>query len=214
MDESKLTIKQAAGKLDISEATVRKYLRDFELEFKGLGSKAELSQEAFQALQEITKLRSNGLSMQEIKELKSQKPSKTILDEIEETVEVKKVEKEEEKSEDESEKNQDETPEAIHEKSEKEDSDIESAASEEQNGADKGFSEEGSAEEPRSRRRGFNYRYVERQISTDSKRVSSLRLRLKNINLPVQDRLFFEEALERRILFLNGWKHILRWITK
>ena len=68
-------------------------------------------------------------------------------------------------------------------------------------------------EEPR-RRRGFNYRYVERQISNDSKRVGSIRRRLKNPNISVQEKLFFEEALERRILFLNGWKHILKWIAK
>ena len=80
--------------------------------------------------------------------------------------------------------------------------------------SDEDEEEHGQEGQERRRRRGFNYRYVERQIANDSKRVYSLRQRLKNSNTSVRDRLFFEEALERRILFLNGWKHILRWISK
>ena len=213
-ETKEITIKEAANELDISESTVKKYLKDFDLPSSGSGTKATILQETLQALQEIAKLRANGLTIQEIKELKSQEPSKTILDEIEETATTKKEE----------EKNQEKTPEDPEEETNlKDESENETdtngtaEASEEEVSEDTslttGIQEERCREEA-PRRRGFNYRYVERQISMDSKNVSSLRLRLRNPNLSVHDRLFFEEALERRILFLNGWKHILRWIAK
>ena len=213
-ETKEITIKEAANELDISESTVKKYLKDFDLPSSGSGTKATILQETLQALQEIAKLRANGLTIQEIKELKSQEPSKTILDEIEETATTKKEE----------EKNQEKTPEDPEEETNlKDESENETdtngtaEASEEEVSEDTsltaGIQEERCREEA-PRRRGFNYRYVERQISMDSKKVSSLRLRLRNPNLSVHDRLFFEEALERRILFLNGWKHILRWIAK
>ena len=210
-----ITIKEAANELDISESTVKKYLKDFDLPSSGSGNKATISQETFQALQEISKLRANGLTIQEIKELKSQEPSKTILDEIEETASTKK---EEEKTEDKA----SEDIEAELESDTKEEleaetdtngvAEVSEEASEDTGSTTSIQGEQRSEQAPR--RRGFNYRYVERQVSVDSKKVSSLRGRLRNPNLSVQDRLFFEEALERRILFLNGWKHILRWIAK
>ncbi|MBI3590220.1 MAG: MerR family transcriptional regulator [Candidatus Melainabacteria bacterium] len=219
-DSSELTIKETSSKLDLSESTVKKYLKDFDLKIeKGIGSKAVISNETFQALSEIAKLRANGLSIQEIKELKSQKPSKNILDELEESAEDKKevalqsedvsVLKEEDKlsvdedvplngEAEENGKSVDET--RLEKESESDESDSYTSSDGEQG--------------EQRRRRGFNYRYVERQISNDSKRVSSFRRRLQNPNISVQERLFFEEALERRILFLNGWKHILRWVSK
>ena len=215
-----ITIKEAANELHISESTVKKYLKDFDLPSSGNGGKATLTKETFQALQEIAKLRTNGLSIQEIKELKSQKPTKTVLDEIEETVDLK--EKPEEKVGEETEEKSEEKPseeiEAELESDLKEDledsADISPEASE-VSSEDRGPSAtNGQRNEQAPRRRGFNYRYVERQISMDSKKVSSLRQHLRNPNLSVHDKLFFEESLERRILFLNGWKHILRWIAK
>ena len=84
-ETNELTIKETSSKLDVSEATVRKYLKDFDLEIiKGSGAKAVISEATFQALSEIAKLRANGLSIQEIKELKSQEPSKHVLDEVDE----------------------------------------------------------------------------------------------------------------------------------
>lgn len=221
-----LTIKEASQQLDISESTVKKYLKDFDLEIeKGSGSKAIISQETFQALSEISKLRANGLSIQEIKELKTQKPSKHILDEIEETQESNEKEPEQKKSSENiagdiqsivtgedlitKEKNGSEPDLAL---------DIEKSEEEKELNAEsedlKDIQQEEVQEEGGRRRRLFNYRYVERQIANDSKRISSIRLRLRNPNISVQEKLFFEEALERRILFLDGWKHILRWISK
>ncbi len=224
-ETSEISIKDAAGKLDISDSTVKKYLKDFSLPMgKGPSSKAMISDETFQALSEIAKLRANGLSIQEIKELKSQEPSKHILDEIEETQTPKEEVKPPEGlnideiaslKEDSSYESVTETEvengipsESAEMKAEEEISEDSDSETEEPEEGD-----EESSDTPR-RRRGFNYKYVERQISNDSKRVSSMRQRLRNPNLSVQDRLYFEEALERRILFLNGWKHILRWISK
>ena len=202
-----MTIKETANELDISESTIRKYLKDFDLPSSGSGSKIIISQETLQALQEITKLRANGLTIQEIKELKSQEPSKTILDEIEETASSKEqTKKEEEKIE---------TETVLKEDPENELDTNGTAEVPEEESVPLTIGAQGEQRsEQAPRRRGFNYRYVERQISTDSKKVFSLRQRLRNPNLSVQDRLFFEESLDRRILFLNGWKHILRWIAK
>ena len=204
---------------------------------KGNGAKAIISQETFQALSEIVKLRSNGLTIQEIKELKSQKPSRNILDEVEEPQPNKKdddalslgigngsdvgkvngsqsaedliVEVEVETVEPVGLTNGDLSPDSKSVSETDIDSDSDSGSELAKDNLD-----EQSQEQGQRRRRGFNYRYVERQIANDSKRVYSLRQRLRSPNLSVRDRLFFEEALERRILFLNGWKHILRWITK
>lgn len=218
-DNDDLTIKEISIKLDISESTVKKYLKDFDLPtVSGLGSKATISKETFQALSEIAKLRANGLSIQEIKELKSQEPSKHILDELEETQEPKAEDvtkngstpiSTDDASALEVEKSLDEEPVSL-EGVDKQQEDISEEVKQQQQ------EEEIEGEETESggrRRRLFNYRYVERQISNDSKRISSFRRRLQNPNISIQERLFFEEALERRILFLNGWKHILRWVS-
>lgn len=203
-NNQEITLKEASAKLDLSESTIKRYLKDFNLMVvKGLWSKVVISKEIFQALSEIAKLRANGLSIQEIKELKKQEPSKHILDQIEETQETKKEEIGEpqellETSVSDVEKDLELVQEVQEEK------DLEELPPQE---------EQQGIEKPR-RRRGFNYRYVERQISNDSKRVSSLKRRLQNPNISVQERMFYEEALERRILFLNGWKHILKWVSK
>ena len=216
--ENELTVKEASSQLDISESTVKKYLKDFDLSTeKGSGNKAIISGSTFQALSEIAKLRANGLSIQEIKELKSQKPSKNILDEMEETVsskqneaEIENIQKEDLELVMNGNGEIKETTEVELEEKDK----LESEELSDEKDIQEEPEEPGEQGEGQRRRRGFNYRYVERQISSDSKRVSSLRQRLRNPNLSVQDRLFFEEALERRILFLDGWKHILRWISK
>lgn len=219
---SEITIKEASSKLDVSEATVKKYLKDFDLKvLKGIGSKAVISGEIFQALSEIAKLRANGLSIQEIKELKAQEPSKHILDEVEETEATKSKD---------TDIQEDTVPDSIVDKDAASDNgkdvieDIPASEHDKYPDSDTGEIKyeaeeelkdlsESDQESTRRVRRGFNYRYVERQIANDSKRISSLRQRLRNPNLSVRDRLFFEEALERRILFLDGWKHILRWIS-
>ena len=220
-NNSEITIKDASSTLDISESTVKKYLKDFDLKTeKGMGSKAVISQETFQALSDISKLRANGLSIQEIKELKSQEPTKHVLDEIEEDKQDK--DRDIESPNGNKENDEANVPESLTVESVELDDLTSDVESEKEDASDdvvpddtegNGKQPDEQGEEPR-RRRGFNYRYVERQISNDSKRISSLRRRLQNPNISVQERLFYEEALERRILFLNGWKHILRWVSK
>ena len=211
--EGEITIKESSSKLDISESTVKKYLRDFDLEIiKDPSNKAAVSQDTFQILSEIVKLRANGLSIQEIKELKTQKPSKHILDEVEETEQTKTIEI----TENESSENI-----SVQESVPNVPATLDEAPIDEKLAISPGTEdlqredlqrEEDQGE--RRQRRGFNYRYIERQISNDSKKVSAFRNRLRNPNLPIQEKLFFEEALDRRILFLNGWKHLLRWVSK
>ncbi len=221
IESEEITIKEVSTKLDISESTVKKYIKDFDLgAVKGSGNKALITKEVFQAVSEIAKLRANGLSIQEIKELKSQEPTKHILDEIDETQKLQEVKPLDAESNQEIDSSAESiTVEQVAEIQNdlQEQEDLNPLQDVNGNGEEKEEKEEiepeTEGEGPR-RRRGFNYRYVERQISSDSKRVSTLRLRLKNPNLSVQDRLFFEEALDRRILFLNGWKHILRWVSK
>ena len=228
-----LNFKEAASKLDISESTIKKYMKDFDLDLeKGSSGRSVVSEEIFQALSEIVKLRANGLSIQEIKELKSQRPLKSVLDQDGETIETKKEEETEESEEGlkglkglkidaetlvEISKDAGEKINILDEVDNDltEDKTLEPGESSEEKTEEAHEEREEHESEPQlTRRRGFNYRYVERQISNDSKRVSSLRFRLKNTNISVQERLFVEEALERRILFLDGWKHILRWISK
>jgi len=224
-NSSEITIKETSSKLDISESTVRKYLKDFDLQIEhGSGSKAVISNETFQTLNEIVKLRANGLTIQEIKELKTQKPSKHILDEIEETEILPKSANDE--IETKSEALLDSTKLDLDVSLTGDDSSVSDSeelsldTDEQKEPSDTAQEEESEmpealeGEEQPRRRRGFNFRYVERQISNDSKRVSSIRRRLSNPNISVQEKLFFEEALERRVLMLNGWKHILRWISK
>ena len=229
-----ITVKEASSHLGISESTVKKYLKDFSLLVeKGSGSKALITQETFQALSEIAKLRANGMSIQEIKELKAQNPSVHILDEIESAGDPVKIEpssnieKSENESIIESEKNGDYSDVPIDEQEQSNqmgleesstsegalDTEKETVPDVEENKREDNESDENEQPESR-RRRGFNYRYVERQISTDSKKISAFRRRLQNPNISIQERLFYEDALERRILFLNGWKHILKWVSK
>lgn len=221
-------IKEVASKLDISEATVRKYLRDFGLETQGTGNKTVVTEETFKALSEIVKLRANGLSIQEIKELRNNEPAKTILKEIEEEDEGIAPTEEKDKSklahgeelvkDAEAASNMVQSGFALEdlkgEKSDliKEEEVADEAADEE--ASEEEIEEDLEGEAPQERRRRlFNYRYVERQISNDSKKIAWLKQRLRNPNISPQDKLYFEESLERRLLFLDGWKHILKWVS-
>jgi len=215
-----ITLKEAANNLDISESTIKKYMKDFELESdKGPTGKLMISQELFQMLTEIIKLRANGLSIQEIKELRSQEPppSKTIsLYPDEEKVEQEtKVDTETVFEISKTETNKSTFADELLKEEESDKTETEETDEEKKEDVERELLElkEDEETEQAPRKKGFNYRYVERQISNDSKRVNSLRHRLKNVNISVQERLFIEESLERRILFLDGWKHLLKWVS-
>lgn len=218
-NENEISIKEAAKNLEISEATVKKYLRDFKLD-EGK-NKSSIDQNTYIHLTEIAKLRSNGMSIQEIKDLIAQRPTTEPVQE-EKTKEVEAVEPEFNFDIADL-KNVESNLEKVILEKDVEDTVTKDIVSSDASGESeiKDIEEESDipseevveTEDGVRKRRLFNYRYVERQISNDSKRISTLRQRLKNPNLPIQDRLFFEEALERRILFLDGWKHILRWVS-
>ncbi len=62
------------------------------------------------------------------------------------------------------------------------------------------------------RRKAFNFRYAQRQIADDSRRVNYIKHKLRRTNISVQERMDLEAALDSRSKLLNGWLHILRWV--
>lgn len=64
----------------------------------------------------------------------------------------------------------------------------------------------------RIRRRQFSFRYIQRQIANDSKRVSYLKQKLKRGKLSVKEKMLIEDSLYHRSNLLNGWIHLLRWV--
>ncbi len=62
------------------------------------------------------------------------------------------------------------------------------------------------------RRRQFSFRYIQRQIANDSKRVSYLKQKLKRGKLSVKEKMLIEDSLYHRSNLLNGWIHLLRWV--
>lgn len=222
-----LSIKEVSEKLEISEATVRKYIKDFNLDGgKKTGNKFIISEETIKTLVEIMKLRNNGLTLQEIKNLICGEKDSSDKEESEEVeVEIEEVtsedsDEDEEEDLDEDEEDEDEDEEVVvSEDEEVEDDPIVGEEIDLEEESDDDSEEKDDEEESpeatvgEKRKKLFNSRYVERQISSDSKRVMSIRQRLKNPNLSEQERIYFEEALERRVLFLDGWKHILRWVS-
>ena len=62
------------------------------------------------------------------------------------------------------------------------------------------------------RRRQFSFRYIQRQIANDSKRVSYLKQKLKRGKLSVKEKMLIEDSLYHRSNLLNGWVHLLRWV--
>ena len=62
------------------------------------------------------------------------------------------------------------------------------------------------------RRRAFNFRFVQRQIANDSRRIDYLRHKLNKSSLSTMDRLKYQDAIDRRSKLLSGWLHLLRWV--
>lgn len=72
--------------------------------------------------------------------------------------------------------------------------------------------EEDKSQPKKRRRKSFNFRYAQRQIAFDSKRIKYIRHRLAKSNISTSERMSLEDALDRRSKLLDGWLHILRWI--
>jgi hypothetical protein len=62
------------------------------------------------------------------------------------------------------------------------------------------------------RRKAFSFRYIQRQIANDTKRINYLKNRIKRAKISSSERLDLEDSLERRVTMLNGWLQIQRWV--
>lgn|GEM_PF-2468361 len=62
------------------------------------------------------------------------------------------------------------------------------------------------------RRRQFSFRFIQRQIANDMKRVDYIRHKLKRGKLSTLEKLHLEDSLEKRSSLLKGWTHLLRWV--
>lgn len=69
-----------------------------------------------------------------------------------------------------------------------------------------------SSSRSKVRRRQFSFRYIQRQIANDSKRVNYIKQKLKRGVLSVKERMLLEDSLYHRSKLLNGWVHLLRWV--
>ena len=73
--------------------------------------------------------------------------------------------------------------------------------------------EEAKALSPRKiRRRAFNFRYIQRQIANDIKRVNYIKHKLNRGRLSNLERIHLEESLDKRSKLLDGWLHLMRWV--
>lgn len=62
------------------------------------------------------------------------------------------------------------------------------------------------------RRRQFSFRYIQRQIANDSKRVNYIKQKLRRGNISTKERMTLEDSLQHRSLLLSGWVQLLRWV--
>lgn len=72
--------------------------------------------------------------------------------------------------------------------------------------------EKSSSSRGKVRRRQFSFRYIQRQIANDSKRVNYIKQKLKRGVLSSKERMLLEDSLYHRSKLLNGWIHLLRWV--
>jgi hypothetical protein len=62
------------------------------------------------------------------------------------------------------------------------------------------------------RRRQFSFRYIQRQIANDSKRVNYIKQKLRRGSLSTKERMVLEDSLHHRAVLLSGWIQLLRWV--
>ncbi len=62
------------------------------------------------------------------------------------------------------------------------------------------------------RRRQFSFRYIQRQIANDSKRIQYIQQKLKRGRLSAKEEMNLKDSLEHRSKLLSGWVHLLRWV--
>lgn len=62
------------------------------------------------------------------------------------------------------------------------------------------------------KRKAFSFRYIQRQIASDTKKVNYLKTKLKKGKLSHLERLNLRDSLDRRAKMLSSWIQILRWV--
>lgn len=62
------------------------------------------------------------------------------------------------------------------------------------------------------RRRQFSFKYIQRQIANDSKRVNYIKQKLSRGRLSVKETAMLEDSLHHRAILLSGWIQLLRWV--
>jgi hypothetical protein len=72
--------------------------------------------------------------------------------------------------------------------------------------------QDSSTSEKRVRRRRFNFRYIQRQIANDSRKVNYIKNKLRKSRLSTLERVNLQDTLDKRSKMLNGWIHLLRWV--
>lgn len=62
------------------------------------------------------------------------------------------------------------------------------------------------------KRKAFSFRYIQRQIASDTKKVNFLKNKLKKAKLSHLEKLNLRDSLDRRAKMLSSWVQILRWV--
>ncbi len=306
MPETNLvSVKELALKLKVSDALLKKFIRDFSIPTERIKKLIHVSNESVDIVKEIIRLRDSGKKNKEIKELFDQsrqgelvekapeekaveaapkekaptkkaskakqskekpeqedseeksstkkddkkdgeKPkSKTVKasKKKKDTKSAVKPEKEEEKSSDKKDEKKDPTKDGKGVSEEyyqdfindqigenEADPDIQAALSSEdeeefddEEEDDDDFEEEAQQTSQKStsnnrdnkqkrRRRQFSFRYIQRQIANDNKRINYIRHKLSRGKLSVLEQRHLEDSLDKRSKLLHGWMQLLRWV--
>ncbi|MBT6843714.1 MAG: MerR family transcriptional regulator [Candidatus Melainabacteria bacterium] len=62
------------------------------------------------------------------------------------------------------------------------------------------------------RRRQFSFRYIQRQIANDAKRVQYIQQKLERGRLSTMEEMNLKDSLEHRSKLHSGWVHLLKWV--
>lgn len=291
-DSNLVSVKELALKLKVSDALLKKFIRDFSIPTERIKKLIHVSNDAVDILKEIIRLRDSGKKNKEIKELfdqsrkgefvtkeaeksedsseekdttkdtkttKAKKSSETEeSEEATETAEDKGTEKVKAKSkttkkkkdskaktdkEDKASASKDEKPkeekkegknvseeyyqdfidDQIHENevdpdiqaaldSEDEDDFEDEDEDEEQTESGKDSTGSRDNNKQKRRRRQFSFRYIQRQIANDNKRINYIRHKLSRGKLSLLERKHLEDSLDKRSKLLHGWMQLLRWV--
>jgi hypothetical protein len=265
-----ISIKELASKLKVSDALLKKIIKDFDIQTERLDKRVCLTAQSMQLIRDILALRASGKKNQEIKEMfdatqsasQSQPTTEPAL-EVKETSNKEPVNKEpinkepnNNKESNNKEQQQRKNKRTNNRQQAQEEQPLQTNLEQQSALPDiSGFldstEEEGSAQifkeadhdedttstaledieeeleseedeeevfDRRSsssgkvRRRSFSFRYIQRQIMNDTKRVNYIKSKLKRGSLSTQETLLLKDSLEHRSKLLSGWVHMLRWV--